>query len=806
LGSILSWDEEDEDANSAAAEQEVKVSSVEKQNLSNSIQGQSHTYNSYPQKISIIAMQPNNPSIQTQMSHQPYQIMVQNVQGFPSQQPTVYQQQIQQQQIQMTNYQGQNQQQQLPQQGQQVQSYSLSGNLPQQQILQIQQVTNGGQSQQCQLQHQHQQSHPCQIHNQQLQQHQQQAMANGSQIIVNTNQNPQFATIYQQPVYTNQSHDQISVQSLQMIPGQQSQSQDQNVYLRTMQNPYQRVQESGGQAIQQGVTAQQTPVPMMPPIPTQTHISHPTKKSGTKRKASDIKPPSAPKSNIVSCSDTDGETKIGASSNSKTHKSPAEVYEPSNEDLDADAAHLTPAEKAKANRDRNREHARNTRLRKKAYLEQLKMTVDELCQERDTLVSERAGASSILLEMHNTRTEVLMSFFALRSGYEKKRELWASILDESCFVCVMPVTPYRSFPASEVQVSKCQRTVLGIDAMMADTASLHVLLNNLVDRSRYSTSLTQFRYTLVTEDAVVAGNQMMARWVMSTINASSLGARMEVTKQGMLCCKFNSAHKIIGLELMFDVMAFMLQLKQAAGSHEFSVVPNTVQTCQRVFKQPMVMTLAEPPYTIVQVNKLWEDMTGYKAENVVGKSSCRILQGHQTCRNSVENLMSEIRFKRSASAILINYTNEGKLFRNCINVYPLSTDSKITHYVALTGHFEKVESTAEQAEISSGGQILTLPTAAPPPRSNQPHQSAVKPPAQLMHVQPIHSRIQGQPIIPPVGVAMPLTVAHPIVYYPAQPRMQPNPVPLLPSAVVTPTVIAPRGLQTGLTKAKAEDP
>ena len=44
---------------------------------------------------------------------------------------------------------------------------------------------------------------------------------------------------------------------------------------------------------------------------------------------------------------------------------------------------------AKANRDRNREHARNTRLRKKAYLEKLKTTVDELCRERDTLVSER---------------------------------------------------------------------------------------------------------------------------------------------------------------------------------------------------------------------------------------------------------------------------------------------------------------------------------------------------------------------------------------------------------------------------------
>jgi hypothetical protein len=65
--------------------------------------------------------------------------------------------------------------------------------------------------------------------------------------------------------------------------------------------------------------------------------------------------------------------------------------------------------------------------------------------QRDTLVSERAGASHLLVEMHNTRTEVLMSFFALRSVYDIQRELWASILDESCFACVMPVRPYPIF-------------------------------------------------------------------------------------------------------------------------------------------------------------------------------------------------------------------------------------------------------------------------------------------------------------------------------------------------------------------------
>lgn len=414
------------------------------------------------------------------------------------------------------------------------------------------------------------------------------------------------------------------------------------------------------------------------------------------------------KSPLVSASDTDGEFSLKQSSildkKISANRKKTEALDMSN---------MTPEERQKANRDRNREHARNTRLRKKAYLETLKSTVNDLCQERDTLVTERAGAATILVEMNNTRTEVLMSFFALRSANEKRRPLWASILDESCFACVLPVTPYRSFPASEVQVSKCQRTILGIDGMMSDTASLHVLLNTLVDRSRFPTSAIQFRYTLVTEEAVVAGNQMMARWVMQTLNATQCGARMEVSKQGMLCCKFNSAHKIVGLELMFDVMALMLQLKQAAGSDTFSVIPNTVQTCQRSFDSPMVMIIADEPYTIVQVNKLWEDMSGYKADEVVGRTSCRVLEGGQTDANAVEVFMDELRFKRPTSAMILHYQKSHNRFKNFFTAYPLSTDSRITHYLIFTSHVGVVtdgsdaSSNDTQTTVSDSQQVLT---------------------------------------------------------------------------------------------------
>jgi PAS domain S-box-containing protein len=526
----------------------------------------------------------------------------------------------------------------------------------------------------------------------------------------------------------------------QLMSAQQQQQQQQhmsNTMQQSVQNhfpqqpvaPASTVPSVPSQRTVQTAAVQSQPPSKKRPKDSDTAKKTPSAKAMTKQKLLSQSDSSAM---LVSASDTDGEmfrsVKSKKLSLSELKKAMQEEPPP------LDTSNMTEAEKVVANRDRNREHARNTRLRKKAYLEKLKATVDELCRERDSLVSERTSSANLLVEMHNTRTEVLMSFLALRTSNEKRRKLWSSIIDESSFVCVMPVTPYRSFPASEVQVTKCQRMILGIDGILADTSSLHVLLSTLVDRSKHPQGKINFRYTLISEESVVAGNHIMARWVMTTTDAVRHGAKMEVSKQGMLICRFNSAHKIVGLEIMFDVMAFMLQLKQATGSDGFSVVPNTVQTCQRTFDRPMVITMADPPYTIIQVNDLWTNMTGYKSDEVVGKLSCSVLQSVDTETSTVEAMMNEIRLRRPATAVLVNKSKSGEIFTNCLVVYPLCTDSRITYYLGLTLYsmigrpnsmesstVSTAETTASQVKNSSitSGEMNTQATVATPGLSIQ---------------------------------------------------------------------------------------
>jgi hypothetical protein len=435
---------------------------------------------------------------------------------------------------------------------------------------------------------------------------------------------------------------------------------------------------------------------------------------------------------LVSASDTEGGGQLEWLSDHSQNQvtrigsiSPNYFYT-SAEECSGTEEHLkfaTEEQRIQYNRERNREHAKNTRIRKKAFVEQLKLSVDELCRERDSLISERAMAANLMVETHSKRVDVLRSVFALRAGYgfDQKRELWSSILDESSFTCRLPVTPYQSFPSSEVQVSNCQRTIVGVDAMISDAASNYVFLDSIVDRAQYPDGKIKFQYTLVTEESVVAGNQLMARWAMSTLNAKKLGANTELHQSGMLICKFNTAHKIVALEIMFDVMAFMLQVKMAMGFDNFNdvVIPNTVQTCsQKVYDYPMVMTLASRPYTIVQVNDRWEKLTGYSRHEVVGKRSCSILQGRfhhhgstatrnnadveEENRKELDKLMGPLMFQRPSCAMLTNYTKFGRRYRQYVTLYPLSTDSNIQHYFGLTTFVQWMDDEDDVGAVVAG--------------------------------------------------------------------------------------------------------
>lgn len=111
---------------------------------------------------------------------------------------------------------------------------------------------------------------------------------------------------------------------------------------------------------------------------------------------------------------------------------------------------VTADDRARQNRDRNREHARSTRLRKKAYVQKLKELVEGLHAERTEEVRQRRVAVQHLAEKQNVRRAVVRSFLRSHSNFETDDRKWKTILEED-FWLKQPVTPYRSFRRAEIE-------------------------------------------------------------------------------------------------------------------------------------------------------------------------------------------------------------------------------------------------------------------------------------------------------------------------------------------------------------------
>ena len=117
------------------------------------------------------------------------------------------------------------------------------------------------------------------------------------------------------------------------------------------------------------------------------------------------------------------------------------------------SAELTEEEKKQLNRDRNRQHARSTRLRKKAYVNKLKELVDGLHAERSEEVRKRRVAVQHLADVQMIRRKVITTFLQFHAGYEPDPRKWETILEDG-FYLKQPLTPFRSFRTVEIDQSR----------------------------------------------------------------------------------------------------------------------------------------------------------------------------------------------------------------------------------------------------------------------------------------------------------------------------------------------------------------
>lgn len=124
---------------------------------------------------------------------------------------------------------------------------------------------------------------------------------------------------------------------------------------------------------------------------------------------------------------------------------------PGASDSNTNTRNLTPSQRAQHHRDRNREHARSTRLRKKAYVQKLKDLVDGLHAERSEEARQRRVAIQHLAEVQQVRRRVVNTVLEYLSQYCEDHCKWRTVVEEDEFWLQQPITPYRSFRRAEIE-------------------------------------------------------------------------------------------------------------------------------------------------------------------------------------------------------------------------------------------------------------------------------------------------------------------------------------------------------------------
>mmetsp|Transcript_4762 Transcript_4762/g.19064 ORF Transcript_4762/g.19064 Transcript_4762/m.19064 type:complete len:621 (-) Transcript_4762:294-2156(-) len=213
---------------------------------------------------------------------------------------------------------------------------------------------------------------------------------------------------------------------------------------------------------------------------------------------------------------------------------------------------LTPDERLKQNRDRNREHARNTRLRKKAFVEELKRTVQDLVAKREREVRQRRMLAARSREQHEVQLKVLSTFLNYRGLYVLDRRKWSAIMNPN-FTMVLPLTRYRVF--DEDQVTNNHRELTTLDAVVDDVLSLKKfaisLLRGKLAPEAQAQGLVTFHFRVELKDVIYKGDSLMAVWTAASEGYAAHGAR-ELSCRGMAHVIFDKVNKIKTVELMWD--------------------------------------------------------------------------------------------------------------------------------------------------------------------------------------------------------------------------------------------------------------
>ena len=261
-------------------------------------------------------------------------------------------------------------------------------------------------------------------------------------------------------------------------------------------------------------------------------------------------------------------------------------------------ATLSQEDRAKQNRDRNREHARNTRLRKKAYVEELKRTLTEMVSQRDAADLEKRHDAQRNREQREVRFRVMEEFLNLRGRNELNAARWVAILEDG-FTFTLPRTTFRrmvdvekswsskssngAYGCSDLSSCCVEQVLRGAAAVIEDSSHLSSFLQSfggMMNSTSNSAAVPQVQivYKCDRKRFFMDGNVSFMDFTANTFGAVARGAPNEVTFKGSMSALFSPAsNKLISIDMTFDSGSIVHQI-ESMGNIVLSSVNDAATT------------------------------------------------------------------------------------------------------------------------------------------------------------------------------------------------------------------------------------
>lgn len=209
---------------------------------------------------------------------------------------------------------------------------------------------------------------------------------------------------------------------------------------------------------------------------------------------------------------------VSSAASTSSADSKANAAKPKRQNMTAD-------ERARQNRDRNREHARNTRLRKKAYVEELKKTLTELVAQRDRAELEQRQASQREAEQREVRFRVIEEFLRLRGSNETSVARWSAILVDG-FTLTLPATDFQEILYGEPEVGhgaaiKLEQVLSSVSEVMAEANDFATFLQALGkgEEKNNENDSVEFVYHCDRANFFMDGSNAVLDWTANSVGA-----------------------------------------------------------------------------------------------------------------------------------------------------------------------------------------------------------------------------------------------------------------------------------------------